>query len=162
MSEAGANPGVRTMNRMYLAVAIAAIAFPAYAQSPSSKTQGTAPSAATKEFVNKAAIGDMYEIQSSELAQSKAQNKEFQTFADQIIEDHTKSSNELKQLVQDIEGGYTLTDRSGPQAFKVMPLLVYRIWADGRPDEIVDRAVLREVFDLDVPVHQVGGAPSVS
>ncbi len=37
----------------------------------------------------------------------------------------------------DIQGGYTITDRSGPQAFKVMPLMVYRIWADGRPDELV-------------------------
>lgn len=37
----------------------------------------------------------------------------------------------------DIQGGYTITDRSGPQAFKVMPLLVYRIWPDGRPDELV-------------------------
>lgn len=37
----------------------------------------------------------------------------------------------------DIQGGYTITERSGPQAFKVMPLLVYRVWADGRPDELV-------------------------
>lgn len=37
----------------------------------------------------------------------------------------------------DIEGGYTITDRSGPQAFKVMPRLVYRVYPDGRPDELV-------------------------
>jgi len=37
----------------------------------------------------------------------------------------------------DISGGYTITDRSGPQAFKVEPLMVYRIWTDGRPDELV-------------------------
>lgn len=37
----------------------------------------------------------------------------------------------------DIQGGYTITDRSGPQAFKVMPLMVYRVWTDGRPDELV-------------------------
>ncbi|MCA9682036.1 MAG: TldD/PmbA family protein [Myxococcales bacterium] len=37
----------------------------------------------------------------------------------------------------DIQGGYTITDRSGPQAFKVMPLMVYRIYTDGRPDELV-------------------------
>ncbi len=37
----------------------------------------------------------------------------------------------------DIQGGYTITDRSGPQAFKVMPLMVYRVWPDGRPDELV-------------------------
>jgi predicted Zn-dependent protease len=37
----------------------------------------------------------------------------------------------------EVEGGYTVTDRSGPQAFKVMPLMVYRVFADGRPDELV-------------------------
>lgn len=37
----------------------------------------------------------------------------------------------------DIQGGYTITDRSGPQAFKVLPLMVYRVWPDGRPDELV-------------------------
>lgn len=40
-------------------------------------------------------------------------------------------------LFTDISGGYTLTDRSGPQAFKVEPLMVYRVYADGRPDELV-------------------------
>ncbi|MGB1013292.1 MAG: metallopeptidase TldD-related protein [Nannocystaceae bacterium] len=38
---------------------------------------------------------------------------------------------------RDIQGGYTITDRSGPQAFKVLPLMVFRVWADGRPDELV-------------------------
>ena len=37
----------------------------------------------------------------------------------------------------DIQGGYTITDRSGPQAFKVLPLMVYRVYTDGRPDELV-------------------------
>jgi len=38
----------------------------------------------------------------------------------------------------DIEGGYTITDRSGPQAFRVTPLLVYRVYPEeGRPDELV-------------------------
>jgi hypothetical protein len=37
----------------------------------------------------------------------------------------------------DIQGGYTITDRSGPQAFKVLPLMVYRVYTDGRDDELV-------------------------
>ncbi len=37
--------------------------------------------------------------------------------------------------IREAESGYTLTDRSGPQAFKVNPTVVYRVWADGRPDE---------------------------
>jgi len=40
-------------------------------------------------------------------------------------------------LFRDISGGFTNTARGGPQAFKVLPILVYRVWADGRPDELV-------------------------
>ena len=38
---------------------------------------------------------------------------------------------------RDITGGFTTTGRGGLQAFKVIPVIVYRIFADGRPDELV-------------------------
>src|SRR5205814_8239142 len=38
---------------------------------------------------------------------------------------------------QNITGGYTTTGRGGLQAFKVIPLVVNRVYADGRPDELV-------------------------
>jgi TldD protein len=38
---------------------------------------------------------------------------------------------------QDITGGFTTTGRQGLQAFKVIPVIVYRVYADGRPDELV-------------------------
>jgi TldD protein len=37
----------------------------------------------------------------------------------------------------DIEGGFTLTTRATPQAFEVLPIMVWRVYADGRPDELV-------------------------
>jgi TldD protein len=37
----------------------------------------------------------------------------------------------------DIQGGFTLTGRASPQAFQVIPVMVYRVYADGRPDELV-------------------------
>jgi predicted Zn-dependent protease len=40
-------------------------------------------------------------------------------------------------LFRDISGGFTNTARGGPQAFKVLPILVYRVWVDGRADELV-------------------------
>ena len=40
-------------------------------------------------------------------------------------------------LFQDITGGFTTTGRGGLQAFKVIPVIVYRVYADGRPDELV-------------------------
>ena len=45
-------------------------------------------------------------------------------------------------LFEDISGGYTTTRRRGPQAFKVLPIVVYRIYADGRPDELIRGADL--------------------
>jgi TldD protein len=38
---------------------------------------------------------------------------------------------------EDIQGGFTLTTREMPQAFQVLPVMVWRVYADGRPDELV-------------------------
>ena len=40
-------------------------------------------------------------------------------------------------LIDDIAGGFTFTGRGQPQAFQVQPLVVYKVFADGRPDELV-------------------------
>ncbi len=38
---------------------------------------------------------------------------------------------------EEVSSGYTTTARRGLQAFTVVPLVVYRVYADGRPDELV-------------------------
>jgi len=38
---------------------------------------------------------------------------------------------------EDIQGGFTLTTAELPQAFQVLPVMVWRVYADGRPDELV-------------------------
>ena len=40
-------------------------------------------------------------------------------------------------LFDNIEGGFTTTGRSNPNAFNVMPNVVYRIYTDNRPPELV-------------------------
>jgi len=40
-------------------------------------------------------------------------------------------------LIDDIAGGFTFTGRGQPQAFQVQPLVVYKVFADGQPDELV-------------------------
>jgi TldD protein len=40
-------------------------------------------------------------------------------------------------LFKEVSGGFTPTSRMGPQAFKVLPLVVYRVYADGRPDQLI-------------------------
>jgi putative membrane protein len=53
-------------------------------------------------FVTKVAISDMFEIQSSQLALSKQADTDTKPFAEKMVQDHQKTSTELKALV---EGG---------------------------------------------------------
>ncbi len=55
-----------------------------------------------------------------------------------LVEEVKKLGKPYGLIFEDISGGFTET-RAGmlPQAFKVLPLLVKRVYADGRPDELV-------------------------
>jgi predicted Zn-dependent protease len=46
-------------------------------------------------------------------------------------------SKEFGLLFDDIQGGFTFTGRTVPNAFNVQPLVVYKVFADGRPDELI-------------------------
>lgn len=63
-----------------------------------------------------------------------------------------KTNKELRQLLKeecmaqgkeygyyfvDVTGGYTQTDRYSPNAFNIMPTIVYKVYVDDRPDELV-------------------------
>src|SRR3989449_2558616 len=56
---------------------------------------------------------------------------------DMLIEEAKKQRKTFGLLFQDISGGFTLTGRASPQSFQVTPIMVYRIYVDGRPDELV-------------------------
>jgi len=50
-----------------------------------------------------------------------------------LVESCRKQSKPYGYVFEDITGGFTMTSRGGPQAFKVLPVVVYRVYADGRP-----------------------------
>jgi TldD protein len=54
-----------------------------------------------------------------------------------FIEEIKKQGKPYGLYFDDIQGGFTLTGRASPQAFQVLPVMVYRVYADGRPDELV-------------------------
>ena len=54
-----------------------------------------------------------------------------------LIEEVKKQNKPYGLYFDDIQGGFTLTSRSLPQAFQVLPVIVYKVYADGRPDELV-------------------------
>lgn len=54
-----------------------------------------------------------------------------------LIEEVKKQGKPYGLYFEDIQGGFTLTQRAAPQAFQVLPVLVWRVYPDGRPDELV-------------------------
>jgi TldD protein len=54
-----------------------------------------------------------------------------------FIDEIKKQGKPYGLYFDDIEGGFTLTSRAEPQAFEVLPIMVYRVYPDGRPDELV-------------------------
>jgi predicted Zn-dependent protease len=73
------------------------------------------------------------------IAEVKKQNKPYGLFFDQVT------------------SGYTTTARRGLQAFTVVPLVVYRVYPDGRPDEMV-----RGVSIVGTPLASFGNIMATS
>jgi predicted Zn-dependent protease len=55
----------------------------------------------------------------------------------ELINEIKKQKKPFGLYFEDIAGGFTLTMRNLPQAFQVMPLMVWKVYPDGRPDELV-------------------------
>ena len=54
-----------------------------------------------------------------------------------MIDEAKKQGKPYGLYFEDISSGFAITTRSAPQAFQVIPLVVYRVYVDGRPDELV-------------------------
>jgi predicted Zn-dependent protease len=54
-----------------------------------------------------------------------------------LIEEVKKAGKPYGLYFEDVQGGFTLTTRELPQSFQVLPVIVWRVYADGRPDELV-------------------------
>jgi len=54
-----------------------------------------------------------------------------------LMEECRKQGKPFGRFFKDVGGGFTFTGRGMPQAFQVTPILVFRVYADGRPDELV-------------------------
>jgi putative membrane protein len=67
-----------------------ALAGPAFAQQMSAQ-----------DFVNMAAVGGMFEVQSSELALTKSQDQAVKDFAQQMVTDHTAANERLMTLASE-------------------------------------------------------------
>lgn len=59
-----------------------------------------AQAANSKDFVQKAAAGNIAEVDVGKLALSKASNPEVKAFAQHLVDDHQKAQDDLKQVAQ--------------------------------------------------------------
>ncbi|MGA2211918.1 MAG: metallopeptidase TldD-related protein [Bryobacteraceae bacterium] len=74
--------------------------------------------------------------QSNLIVESAKQVSE-QALRDLLVAEIKRQNKPYGLLFDQVTGGYTTTQRRGLQAFTVMPLMVYRVYPDGRPDELV-------------------------
>jgi TldD protein len=55
----------------------------------------------------------------------------------QLIAEAKRQGKPFGLYFEDISAGFAVTQRRSPQAFQVIPLVVWRVYVDGRPDELV-------------------------
>lgn len=84
--------------KLFVAASIATLFFSAsaFAQEPGSVRQ-------PQQFVDMATVSNMFEIESSKVALEKATQPETKTFAQHMIDDHSKAGEEMK-VAADAEG----------------------------------------------------------
>jgi putative membrane protein len=96
---------INSRKTVLLATVFALMAGPALAQTSTNAhgTTGAAPASETQAsaqaFVNLAANSNMFEIQAAKLAEQKDHQKPDQRFAKRMIKDHSKASDQLKELI---------------------------------------------------------------
>lgn len=66
-----------------------------------------------------------------------AKTTSFNELRRMLIDECKKQDKPYGLMFEDITGGFTGTRRAGAQTFKVLPIVVYRVYADGREDELV-------------------------
>jgi TldD protein len=74
--------------------------------------------------------------QSNLIVQSTKQVSD-QALREMLIAEIKRQNKPYGLLFDEVTGGYTTTQRRGLQAFTVIPLMVYRVYTDGRPDQLV-------------------------
>jgi len=84
------------MKRVAVALTCVLLSTAALAQTQSQKAVPISP--LTDEFVRKVAISDLYEVDAARLALAHGNDAQ-KTFANSMLEDHGKTSSELKRMV---------------------------------------------------------------
>ncbi|HYL74721.1 MAG TPA: metallopeptidase TldD-related protein [Bryobacteraceae bacterium] len=74
--------------------------------------------------------------QSNLIVESKKKVPE-KTLREMLLAEVKRQNKPYGLYFEQVTGGFTTTQRRGLQAYTVIPLIVYRVYPDGRPDELV-------------------------
>lgn len=66
----------------------------------------------------------------------------YEKLREQLIAEIKRQKKPFGLIFDDISGGFTFTGRSTPNAFSVQPVTVWRVFPDGKPDQLVRGADL--------------------
>jgi len=96
----------------------------------------------TKEFANssghgRAQAGHAPVSRQSNLIIKSSNPLSMSELRKQLIKECKKQNKEYGYYFKEVIGGLTVTDRYNTNMFNVKPIEVYRIYVDGRPDELV-------------------------
>lgn len=95
------------IKQLLAALAVTAFALPAFAQQtaqPPSPATAAQAELTARQFIRSVAVGNMFEIQSSQIALDKSNNQDIQGFARQMVADHRKAGEELQAILARADG----------------------------------------------------------
>lgn len=79
-----------------------------------------------------------------------------------LIEEAKKQGLEYGFYFAEVEGGFTKTTAFAPNAFNVMPTEVYKVFVDGRPDELIRGAdIVGTPLVMFSSIKHAGGKPCI-
>lgn len=85
----------------------------------------------------RAAIGARPVSRQSNLIVESSKVQRMEDLRKMLIKECRKQGKRYGYLFREVIGGFTVTDRYNPNAFNIFPTLVYRVYTDGKPDELV-------------------------
>lgn len=71
------------------------------------------------------------------LVVSARESVSYAALRQQLLDQITEQDKPFGLIIDDISGGFTLTGRTAPNSYAVKPVTAWRVFADGRPDELV-------------------------
>lgn len=85
----------------------------------------------------RAAIGNSPVSRQSNLIVESSKAATMEDLRKMLQKECKRQGKRYGYLFKEVVGGFTVTDRYNPNAFNIFPTLVYRIYTDGRADELV-------------------------